>query len=106
MDPRTTLLAFDGYLVERGGAGDLIVIGGTALALLGVVRRPTRDCDVIEPPLDPAIRGHARAFAAQQRTAGNPLDDEWLNNGPAALAAALPAGWRERLVVVLAGKAL
>jgi Nucleotidyltransferase of unknown function (DUF6036) len=106
VDPRRTLLAFDDYLAEQNHAGDLIVIGGTALALLGVISRPTRECDVLEPPLDPVLRQYAREFAELQRTQGNPLDDEWLNDGHAALAAVLPSGWRLRLTVVLTGKAL
>jgi hypothetical protein len=46
MRPRSTLEAFDRYLLGRGLALEAVVIGGAALSLLGVITRPTRDCDV------------------------------------------------------------
>ena len=106
MDPRATIAAFDAFLASRSHRGDLTIVGGAALALLGVIRRATRDCDVLEPTLDPALLNLAQAFAHQQTAMGNPLAQDWLNNGPASLAAVLPSGWRDRLVVVYQGAAL
>lgn len=36
MKPRETIAAFDAFLSKRGLALDAVVIGGTALGLLGV----------------------------------------------------------------------
>ena len=83
-----------------------MIIGGTALALLGVVNRPTRDCDVLCPPIEPEIARLAESFAKHRRQAGDPLADDWWNNGPASLISVLPVGWQERLVVVHDGRAL
>jgi len=106
MDPRTTLQAFDAYLADRYLALEAVVIGGTALALLGVIARPTKDCDVLAPPLSAALRDAARGFAQQMRTSGQELADDWLNNGPAQLASVLPAGWEGRVQPLFAGRAL
>jgi hypothetical protein len=36
----------------------------------------------------------------------DPLDADWLNNGPASLTDVLPSGWQERLQVAYRGKAI
>jgi hypothetical protein len=41
--PRETLAAFDAYLAARGLRLEAVVVGGTALNLLGLVSRPTND---------------------------------------------------------------
>jgi hypothetical protein len=48
----------------------------------------------------------ARAFAAEVRANGASLQDDWLNNGPASLAAQLPEGWQGRLQTVFTGIAI
>lgn len=106
MDPRVTIAAFDDFLAGQGVGFAGIVIGGTALALAGIVIRPTRDCDVLDPPISAELLAHARAFAAQRRAGGDPLADDWFNAGPASLAGVLPTGWRDRLVDVFMGRAL
>lgn len=106
MDPASTLRSFDEFLARRGLRLDAVVIGGTALNLLGVVARATKDCDVIAPSLSEEILDAARSFADGVRRTGGALDAEWLNNGPAALAEQLPDGWRERLQPLFSGKAI
>ena len=54
MDARITLRAFDAFLAERRLM--LTVIGGAALQLMGVIERPTKDCDVLDPQLPAEIR--------------------------------------------------
>ena len=49
MKPRETLAAFDRYLAARDLRLEAVVIGGAALNLLGVVARPTKDCDILSP---------------------------------------------------------
>ena len=85
---------------------DAVVVGGTALALLGVVSRQTRDCDVLDPEIPEEIKRAAREFAASRRAAGESLEDGWFNNGPASLTRQLPDGWKERIEQVFGGKAL
>jgi hypothetical protein len=106
MKPRETIAQFDSFLAEHGLSFEAIVIGGTALGLLGVVSRQTRDCDILHPELPPAVHDAARAFAASRRSAGDPLSDDWLNNGPSTLGRALPAGWQDRTQPAFKGRAL
>ena len=82
------------------------MIGGVALAFLGVASRQTRDCDVLDPQIPAEIADAAKLFAAGVREGGEQLDDDWFNNGPASLADLLPEGWRNRVEQVFAGKAL
>jgi hypothetical protein len=90
MDPLSTLRAFDVYLAERALRLDAVIVGGAALNLLGVVSRPTRDCDIIHPALPEAIAAAARAFATQVRGDGNALEDDWLNDGPKSMSRSYP----------------
>jgi hypothetical protein len=106
MDPRATLAAFDKFLARRDLSLEGVVVGGAALNLLGVVRRQTRDCDILHPALPPEILQAARDFAAEVRAAGGALGDEWLNNGPRSLAPLLPPGWELRLQEAFHGQAL
>jgi uncharacterized nucleotidyltransferase DUF6036 len=106
MFPGEILTGFDRFLASRGIRLEAVVIGGTALNLLGIVSRPTKDCDILDPPLSAPVLEAARAFAAQLRATGEALSEDWLNNGPMSLADALPAGWRERLQIVFEGTAI
>ena len=67
MYPRQTLEAFDHFLAARGLYLEAVVIGGAALELLGVISRPTKDCDILHPSLPAAILAAAREFAQTQR---------------------------------------
>jgi hypothetical protein len=104
--PRETIDAFDQYLADRGLAMEAVVLGGAALALLGIISRPTDDCDVMHPVIPPEIATAASSFAAERTSAGEPLEDDWFNNGPASLARVLPPGWEDRLEPLFAGVAL
>jgi len=106
MLPIETLTRFDEYLAERGLRLEAVVIGGAALALLGVVSRPTRDCDILHPDLPADIKAAARAFAHGVRASGEPLDDDWLNNGPVSLSSLLPEDWQSRRQLVFDGAAI
>lgn len=106
MEPRAVIAAFDTFLAERGLRFEAVVIGGTALNLLGVVRRTTRDCDVLHPEIPASILRAAKDFATERSGHGDPLQSDWLNNGPASLTKVLPQGWQQRLVPVFEGKAV
>jgi hypothetical protein len=68
--PRPTIEAFDTHLHGRGLRFEAVVIGGSALGLMGVIERPTRDLDILDPEVPPGIAEAAREFARLQRKAG------------------------------------
>jgi len=91
-------------LEDRRQTAELVVVGGGALMILGVVQRATADLDVVarvdgtrwvsaEPlprPLQEAVRDVGTALG---------LDSCWLNAGPADLLTyGLPAGFVERVI--------
>lgn len=106
MNPADLLPRFDANLAERSLRLEGVVIGGAALALMGLISRETRDCDLLEPPLDPTVAQAARDFARARQLLGEVLREDWLNNGPASLGPLLPQGWRDRLQVVYQGRAM
>jgi len=106
MEVRETLRRFDRFLADRRLRLEAVVVGGAALGLLGVIDRPTRDCDILHPELSPSVVAAAREFARACRDVGAPVDDDWLNNGPASLAKQLPAGWLARLQDAFRGEAI
>lgn len=93
---------------EADVRSEIVVIGGTALIVLGLVERVTRDIDVVAlaapdaagrlllrsaRPLPEAL---TRAASSVSRDFGLPGD--WLNDGPAdPMRFGLPAGIEERL---------
>lgn len=106
MTPKQTLDAFDQWLQARGLSFEAVVVGGSALALLGIIDRPTRDVDVLFPGVSNDIAEAARRFAAEMSARGQRLDPDWVNAGPAQVAAALPAGWERRLRPLFDGEAI
>ncbi len=90
-------------LEERGFGYEIVVVGGSALLLLGIIHRPTKDLDVL------AVVSDGKYFSAQPlpselekaaRDVGKDLGlaADWLNGGPTAqLQSGLPRGFRERL---------
>jgi hypothetical protein len=68
-----------------------VILGGSALALLGVVTRTTDDCDVLDPEIPATIAAAARDFAAESG-----IDADWLNSKAhdfVAIPGCLPEGW-------------
>lgn len=106
MLPRPMIEAFDLHLAGLALRLEAVVIGGAALALLGVTTRQTRDFDILAPELPAAIAEAARDFARAQRSLGVELIDDWFNNGPIQLGEILPAGWQLRLQRAFEGRAL
>ncbi len=106
MQPRPTIEAFDAHLASRGLRFEAVAIGGSALVLMGVIQRLTRDVDVLVPALPAPIAEAVREFARDQRRAGQDLADDWFNNGPIQLCEVLPAGWRARVERIFEGQAL
>lgn len=98
------LAALADQLRSIGERQDLVVIGGSALTALGLVRRATRDVDLVAiaengelrsaDPLPGALR------VARDRVARDfGLDENWLNGGPTGLLKwGLPEGFMGRIV--------
>lgn len=97
-----------GELLEAAGTPyALVVVGGAALNLLGVIDRATRDIDVLavgDPPTRPrGIRPPPHTFppplqlAIQTVARDQNLDPDWLNTGPADQ-------WRQGLPPGLEGR--
>jgi hypothetical protein len=99
---REALTVLGDLLQDRGVAYDIVVIGGGALLLLGLIDRPTKDLDVVArveggrwlsarpfpEPLAQAVRDVAEALD---------LPENWMNPGPADLMDfGLPEGFAER----------
>jgi hypothetical protein len=96
-DSVDSALAMLGFLLTaRGFAFEIVVVGGSALLLLGIIDRPSADLDVLAivqdrryesaRPLPPTLVDAARDVA---RVHG--LAKDWLNSGPTAqLVTGLP----------------
>jgi hypothetical protein len=100
------LTAFDDWLNQRGLSFEGVVIGATALIILGVISRETRDCDILDPKIPDNIRVEAEKFAKSFKRKSGSLRADWLNNGPESLKKHLPKGWLTRVVPCFNGKAL
>ncbi|MGH9894122.1 MAG: DUF6036 family nucleotidyltransferase, partial [bacterium] len=82
--------ALEEQLRAVGAGHELVVIGGSALQALGLIRRGTRDVDVLAirefdelRPADPFPPDLARARDRVARDFG--LGERWLNPGPTEL---------------------
>ncbi len=98
-----------GELLEADGERfSVVVIGGAALQLLGIISRATRDVDIVafaaspaelrdlRRPPEPLPRALASAIAQVARDFG--LPENWMNRGPAAQwDIGLPPGFSERV---------
>lgn len=93
---------FDLFLKKRDLQLQAIIVGGTALNLLGYINRQTRDIDIIAPELSNDIQKASKDFAKEHPH----LWEEWLNNGHSSLTDILPTGWDNRLVDSFVGEAL
>jgi hypothetical protein len=97
-------------LAERGFSYEIVVVGGSALLLLGLIRRPTHDLDVLAvvedgeyvsaQPLPFELGNAARdvANAARDLALKVELAPDWLNGAVSAqLQSGLPPGFRDRV---------
>jgi hypothetical protein len=90
-------------LEARGLTYEIVAIGGSALMLLGLINRPTRDLDALALvedgayiPADPLPPLLTEGVASVGRALG--LADDWLNAGPTELLRfGLPEGFEERV---------
>ena len=94
-----TLDSLDSKLDAHEIPLDLTICGGAAIHLLGYSNRPTKDIDVICPPLPKFL-----APILQDIAEAHQLTDGWLNNGPDALVLDLEPGWADRTEVLYQGR--
>lgn len=98
------LATLGALLVERGLRYELYAVGGGALQLLGLIRRPTKDIDVaglVEEGVITSPRPMPAELRAAVAAVAELLDmsDDWMNVGPASLFdLGLPKGALERAV--------
>lgn len=91
---------------------EIVVIGGSALTALGLVKRPTKDVDLLaianNGELCPAEPLPDTLRIARDRVARDfDLDENWLNGGPTDLLRwGLPGGFLTRVVTRRYGQAL
>jgi hypothetical protein len=105
-DVETYLRALDEQLGLRGHHIELVVCGGTALFVLGLVLRATKDIDVVGIVEDSGGLELREAdfedwfLESVGRVAVDfDLPDDWINNGPTSMIrTGLPKGFAERLV--------
>jgi hypothetical protein len=99
------LKALGEVLADRHEDYDIVVVGGGALLILGLIDRPTEDLDVLARvegedltsarPLPEPLREAVRQVAYS-----HDLAPDWLNAGPASLMEhALPEGFSSRLEI-------
>lgn len=106
------LRALAEQLQAEGERFDLVVVGGSALLALDLVRRPTRDVDVVALGEAGALRSAVELpealVVARDRVAGDlGVTRDWLNSGPARLLDfGLPEGFEERWTTRRYGPAL
>ncbi len=79
MNPSITITQFDHFLAERGLSLEAVLTGGAALAMLGVISRDTRDCDLLEPELTPEVQGAARKIAAEPSAEELAQAEAWID---------------------------
>jgi len=103
IDIEKALVTLGELLESRGVACEIIVIGGGAMRLLGLINRPTKDIDVVAVMQDGKLESAepfppdlARARDDVAVSLGIPND--WLNPGPTMLVDyGLPSGFEGRL---------
>jgi hypothetical protein len=98
---KDALQAVDQILFDQKMTRELVVCGGTALLVMNLIERETRDIDVICPDVDPGLKSIA---AEVSKTLS--LPEDWINNGPKSLENELLTDWEKRLELIFKGQAL
>lgn len=105
-DPEKLLPEFDHFLHQKGVKFEAVVIGSSALTVIGILQRQTVDIDILDPKIPNQILHLAEEFRIQKAKEGVYLIKNWINNGPDKLSLNLPKGWLSRTQTFFSGKAL
>ena len=98
------LSALGEVLEARGTPFELVIVGGGALSLLGLISRPTKDLDVVAVIVDDRYTSaeplpHLLSRARDDVAAALGIPRDWLNAGPTSLLDfGLPSGFNDRLI--------
>jgi hypothetical protein len=101
---RFAIPAFDVFLAGRSLRFEAVILGGSALALLGVVTRTNDDCDLLDPEFPTDVTAPARDFAAVSGIVAG-----WPNSKAhdlVAIPGCVPEGRRTQLRVSFTGTSL
>ena len=105
-NPKELLVKFDQFLHQKGVTFSAVVIGSSAVTILGFTQRQTIDIDVLDPKIPDEILKLADEFRIQMEQEGIYLIDHWINNGPDKLKDNLPPNWQNRTKSFFNGKAI
>jgi hypothetical protein len=106
------LSALADQLLSLKARHELVVIGGSALTALGLVKRSTRDVDLVAIAENGELRSanplpDSLRIASSRVARDFGLDENWLNSGPTDLLNwGLPEGFMDRIVRRDYGEAL
>jgi hypothetical protein len=95
---------FDLYLSGLNLEFEAVIMGGGALAIMGITDRVTRDIDCVAPEIPTQIKSASEKFCKDFPNLG--LDKNWLNNGPISIIRDLTDGWRDRSTLIFKGKSV
>ena len=101
MDTLTIFSALNEELKQLNIKRELAICRGAALIALKIVKRGTKDVDVLKPKIDHSLNQAAEIVADKFKLARN-----WLNNGPAMLVNELPEDWESQCTLAYSGSNL
>ncbi len=80
-NPKELLVKFDQFLYQKGVTFSAVVIGSSALTIIGSIQRQTIDIDILDPKIPNEILKLADEFCTQMEQEGIYLIDHWINKG-------------------------
>ena len=95
LDIRGSLKMLNFFLQRKNEYRSFTICGGASLFLQGIVKRTTRDVDVVGEELDDLLKEAAISVAENMG-----LKPGWLNTEPKALALDMKEGWEQRIFLV------
>lgn len=96
--------AFDEFLGKKGKRFSATIIGASALILMEVIDRATKDVDCLYPKVPDDIKQLSIEFSKwYSKRHKIPLPEDWLNNGPESLLRDIPKGWQNHIKVIYQG---
>ena len=105
-NPKKLLPDFDRFLYQKGVKFEAVVIGSSALTIIGFIQRQTVDIDILDPKIPNEILKLADEFRMNMEKKQIYLIEDWINNGPDKLKENLPKNWKNRTQPFFNGKAI